>query len=252
MSEILRCPVCSEKLNITPSGMACGNRHCFDRAKEGYVNLLRGNRPGSERGDSREMALSRRAFLNRGYYEPLADAVAGVLAENTAAGGHILDICCGEGYYTEKLCRCLPDRKYLGFDISREMVRLGAKRKCGADFFVANLGDIPLGDGSVDGAVHIFAPFNSSEFSRILKPDGCLLSVFPGRDHLMGLKRRLYEVPYPNDESGQETGDLVVKDRIRVKYEAELTSAEDIFALCSTDSQKRVGAQDIRMTPVII
>ena len=47
----------------------------------------------------------------------------------------------------------------------------------------------------------------------------------------MGLKRRLYEVPYPNDESGPETGDLVVKDRIRVKYEAELTSAEDIFAL---------------------
>ncbi|MBR6772242.1 MAG: methyltransferase domain-containing protein [Clostridia bacterium] len=230
MTNILRCPVCGEKLSLTSNSLLCPARHSFDIAKEGYVNLLGGSRPGTNRGDSREMALSRRAFLNRGYYLPLADAVGKLLEENVPCG-NVLDICCGEGFYTQALAERLPNLNFYGFDISREMVRLAAKRKSSAKFFVANLASIPVGDSCVQAAVHLFAPFNAEEFSRILAPDGVLLSVIPGKDHLMGLKKVLYDVPYENDEGEPNTGDLSVTQRVRVKSEIELTSPEDIFAL---------------------
>ncbi|MBQ1223685.1 MAG: methyltransferase domain-containing protein [Clostridia bacterium] len=230
MTNILRCPVCGEKLSQNSNTLLCPARHSFDLAKEGYVNLLGGSRPGSDRGDSREMALSRKAFLSKGYYSPLADAVGNVLSENVPCG-NVLDICCGEGYYTESLANKLPQFRFYGFDISREMVRLAAKRKSGAKFFVANLASIPVADNSINAAVHLFAPFNAEEFCRILAPDGILLSVIPGKDHLMGLKKVLYDVPYPNDEEEPQTGDLVVTERVRVKSEIELNSPEDIFAL---------------------
>ena len=230
MTNILRCPVCAEKLTQTSNTLICPARHCFDLAKEGYVNLLGGSRPGDRHGDSREMALSRKAFLNKGYYSPLADAVGNVLGKNVPCG-NVLDICCGEGYYTEALANKLPNLSFYGFDISREMVRLAAKRKSGAKFFVANLASIPVGDSCVQAAVHLFAPFNAEEFGRILAPNGVLLSVIPGKDHLMGLKKVLYDRPYQNDEGEPNTGDLSVTQRIRVKSEIELTSPEDIFAL---------------------
>lgn len=229
MTDIRICPVCGEKLNSSPKGLFCSRGHSFDRAKEGYVNLLGGSKKGSLRGDSREMAVSRRAFLNRGYYAHLAAGVASALPDQ---GGSLLDICCGEGYYTEQLSAARPEYKFFGFDISKEMVRLAAKRRCGAEFFVANLGSIPVEEGSVDAAIHLFAPFNAPEFARVLKKDGVLLSVVPGRDHLMGLKRVLYEKPYPNDEAEPDTrGLFTLTDKLRVKKTVTLTSAEDIGTL---------------------
>ncbi len=230
MSEILCCPVCREKLKTAASGLVCPRGHSFDRAKEGYVNLLLGSKPGDRHGDSREMAASRRAFLDGDHYLLLAKKVGQILGENVA-GGNILDICAGEGYYTEKLCELCPGLNFWGFDISREMVRLAARRKSRASFFVANLAGIPVESGSMAGAVHLFAPFNAPEFERILAPGGVLISVIPGKNHLMGLKKVLYDRPYENDEGEPDTGRLEIIDRIRVSFEMELSSREDIFAL---------------------
>ena len=36
----LRCPVCGGMFGREPSLLRCSNGHCFDLAKEGYVNLL--------------------------------------------------------------------------------------------------------------------------------------------------------------------------------------------------------------------
>jgi 23S rRNA (guanine745-N1)-methyltransferase len=68
------CPVCGGPLQLHPSGksFACHNQHSFDLAKEGYLNLLALysiNIPGS-RGDSKQMMLARREFLEAGFYQP--------------------------------------------------------------------------------------------------------------------------------------------------------------------------------------
>ena len=38
----LICPVCKQQLNKENKSYKCDSNHCFDMAKEGYVNLLTG------------------------------------------------------------------------------------------------------------------------------------------------------------------------------------------------------------------
>ena len=86
-----------------------------------------------------------------------------------------------------------------GFDISKEMIKLGAKKYKDVLFFVGNISKIPVSDCSCDIGIHICAPFCEKEFARILKKDGYLLSAVPGKKHLIGLKEILYENVYENE-----------------------------------------------------
>lgn len=112
---MLVCPICGESLNKSENALKCQNNHCFDFAKEGYVNLLVGSKSGDKTGDSKESARARHAFLQKGYYSCLKNTIAEKM------NGTVLDICCGDGYYDNY------DGELYGFDISKEMVRLASK-----------------------------------------------------------------------------------------------------------------------------
>ncbi len=225
------CPVCGEELKEENRSLRCEKGHCFDRAKEGYVNLIAGaHKKGSLIGDNRDMALSRRSFLEKGYYDSLLDELISIIKEKALPCPHILDICCGEGYYSHKI-KSEVDCTMQGFDISKEMVRLAAKRKNGCEYFVANLSRIPLKDKSVDIAFHLFAPFHEKEFSRITKDGGTLISVVAGENHLFELKEILYDTPYKNDEEPPKTEFLTLKEKRKVTRKIRLSSKEDIDAL---------------------
>lgn len=227
---ILRCPVCAQALSADAHTLRCGSGHSFDLAKEGYCNLLRTGKPGDSKGDNKEMARSRRDFLEKGYFAPLARAVGECAARYTGDGDTVLDICCGEGYYTDFLTKRLP-RRYFGFDLSKNMVRLAAKRRCGATFFVANIASVPVHDASVKLAFHLFAPFHAAEFGRILATDGVIVTAVPGKQHLFGLKQVLYDTPYENDEQPPKADGLTLTDTLRVREQITLPSREDIAAL---------------------
>ncbi len=223
--DILLCPVCGKELLRKDRVFTCENGHSFDLAKEGYVNLLCGKqKSGERRGDNAEMAKSRRDFLSKGYYSCLSDALISLSKD---LSGNALDICCGEGWYTEKLAEA-SSLSFFGFDLSKEMVRLAAKRKSPSFFFVANLASIPLKNESIDFAMHLFAPWNEDEFSRILKSGGTLVSVTPGKSHLFGLKKVVYGKPYLNEETPPPHTSLTLTDRITVKDEITLECGEDI------------------------
>lgn len=228
--SVLVCPVCKNELFRIDNTLKCSLNHSFDFAKEGYVNLLSAHKTGDRVGDNKSMAASRKNFLNKGYYKLLSKAVAECLEKYTDKNDVVLDICCGEGYYTSELAESF-ERRYYGFDISKNMVRLAAKRKCGADFFVANISSIPIKDSSVKFAFHLFAPFHSEEFSRILCEDGVIITAVPGRDHLFEMKQILYKEPYYNDEKASCSGNLIPFDKIRAKGKITLETQEDIQAL---------------------
>ena len=240
--KALICPVCSSGLLKERSSLKCRNNHCFDIASEGYVNLLTGSKSGSQIGDSKQMARSRRAFLSKGWFEPLAEALYNELKGESSPT--VADICCGEGYYSSYL-KARIDGDYYGFDISKEMIRLAAKRKSGVTYFVANMTSIPLKSNCADFAIHLFAPFYESEFSRILKPGGQLISVIPGREHLYSLKEAVYDKPYYNDESAPEVKELRLCRQVRVKNTVCLESSDDIQALfCMTPYYYRTGEEN--------
>lgn len=256
--NILKCPVCGRELYREDRTWRCENRHSFDIAKEGYVNLLSAHRSGDTIGDNKEMARSRRDFLNKGYYEPLASAVTECLRRYSSDGDSVLDICCGEGYYTAYAAGRLK-RDYYGFDLSKNMVRLASKRGCGAAFFVANIASVPIRDGTVKAAFHLFAPFHAAEFSRIIADDGVVLTALPGRDHLLGLKELLYDDPYLNDEKEPSAEGLQAVERIRVRSEITLDNRDDILSLFQmtpyyyhtpTEGMNRLAACESLSTPI--
>ena len=59
---MLICPVCGLPLEFQIGVVRCGKGHCFDIAKEGYVNLLRSSRSGDLIGDDKASARCRREF----------------------------------------------------------------------------------------------------------------------------------------------------------------------------------------------
>ena len=192
---MLLCPVCHEPLVDNERGAACAGGHRFDRAREGYLYLLRSSKSGDSMGDPKSQARSRRDFLNRGYYAPLRDTMVELVrerAQRCAATSDkslpLLDICCGEGYYTSAM-GAVPGVDAYGFDLGKEMVRLAAKRG-DATYFVANMKDIPVADGAFDMVTELFAPFNEREFARVLAPEGSLYTVVPGARHLFAEDHR--------------------------------------------------------------
>ncbi len=227
MNKLL-CPVCKSELCKTDNSFRCRNGHSFDIAKEGYVNLITGSKSGSLTGDNKDMARSRKAFLDKGYFRALSDALCTVIADIHPEV--ILDICCGEGYYTEKI-KERYDASVFGFDLSKEMIRLAAKRKCGAEFFVANMANIPLYDNSTDCAIHLFAPFCEKEFLRVVKPGGYLISVCPGAKHLWEMKETLYDTPYENEESAPDLQGFSLAKVFNAIESITLDNAADIESL---------------------
>lgn len=225
---LLICPVCKNKLIFDGCALRCESGHSFDVASEGYVNLLLGNKSGEKIGDNRHMARSRASFLNAGYYRPLSEKIRSIVAQEKP--DDILDICCGEGYYFSNLCDINGVSVY-AFDISKEMVRLAAKRKCDATVFVANMTDIPVASESFDCALHMFAPLYPKELSRVVKAGGILVDVLPGARHLWELKSIVYDEPYLNEEKSIELPGFVLEREERLDYKIDILSKSDIQAL---------------------
>ncbi len=100
--NLLMCPVCREALHLTEKTWSCVNKHSYDVAKQGYVNLhVVQHKHSKNPGDTPESVQARRAFLSAGFYAPLQHAVVTKIAELKI--NNLLDIGCGEGYYTNAM-----------------------------------------------------------------------------------------------------------------------------------------------------
>lgn len=199
MKNPIICPVCGKTLEFREKTVFCKNGHSFDRSREGSVNLIINGSPSA--GDDSVMAAARKNFLSAGYYSHLLSALKSSVRDLISEGCTVIDACCGEGYFTNGLQEEFPEADFYGFDLSKRALRYAANNSKKALFFAANISSVPVNSGAADILLHIFAPVNEKEFSRILAPDGIFIHIFPGENHLMGIKRLLYEKPRKNDEN---------------------------------------------------
>ena len=229
------CPKCGGELALVSEKVKkCPMGHSFDRAKEGYFNLLLSSTGGTH-GDNAEMVRARREFLSYGYYEPLAKRLSELVLEYTEAGGVLLDAGMGEGYYTDSAERALNGRDgkscVLGYDISKDAVKYAVKRNPRILGAVASSYDIPIADGTVNTAMNVFSPLAVPEMLRVLAPKGHFIIVYPAERHLFGLKSKIYDNPYLNEPKDNviDGFDLVLADKLY--YTVNVVGGERVRAL---------------------
>ncbi|ELY4095779.1 23S rRNA (guanine(745)-N(1))-methyltransferase [Cronobacter sakazakii] len=202
------CPLCYLPLEPQAKSFRCASHHQFDIAKEGYVNLLPVQHKRSrDPGDSTEMMQARRAFLDAGHYAPLRERTAQLLNERLPqSGATLLDIGCGEGYYTSAFATLTSTHggQSFGLDVSKSAIRFAAKRYTDISFCVASSHRLPFADAFFDAVVRIYAPCKAEELARVVKPGGVVVTVTPGPRHLIQLKGLIYDevrLHAPNEES---------------------------------------------------
>lgn len=234
-SHIWACPVCGAELEQADRSYCCINRHTYDLSAKGYLNLLLVNqRKSKDPGDSKMMLAARRNVLEAGHFYKLADVLslhalrlAEELGGKQAGPLHILDAGCGEGYYLESIGARLResgvDAKLYGTDISKDAITMAAGNGSSIRYAVASSKKLPVRTESVDGLFQIFAPHSDSEFSRVLRGGGRLITVIPGKHHLYGLKELLYPQPYLNDEAEHPYPSFRILDKQRIRDEIRLT-----------------------------
>lgn len=198
----LICPLDGAPLSDQGASWRCPHGHSYDKASEGYVNLLPVQHKRSlDPGDSKAMVAARRQFLNGGHYQPLANAVSQLtLADlSTSALATCLDAGCGEGYYLRQLASAATaqglDLAILGLDISKWAVQSAAKQDHHtSQWVVGTNAHLPTQTDSVDRLLCLFGFPVYGEFARVLKPGGRLVQVDAGPGHL----RELREIIYPS------------------------------------------------------
>ncbi|MCY1208600.1 23S rRNA (guanine(745)-N(1))-methyltransferase [compost metagenome] len=188
----LICPLCQGALSAREQSLACPANHSFDRARQGYYNLLPvQHKKSRDPGDNATMVEARRRFLDGGHYAPLASRLAALAAARDPESW--LDIGCGEGYYTGQLAMALPASDGYALDISREAVKRACRRAPQLHWLVASMARVPLADGSCDLLASVFSPLDWQEVLRLLAPGGGLLRMGPTREHLLELRENLYD-----------------------------------------------------------
>jgi len=220
---MLICPICKKDLKQVNNSYICSNKHTFDIAKEGYVNLLL-NKPKA--GDNKLMISSRKSFLNKGHFLPLALRLVEIIKKFNILNPTILDVGCAEGYYTKIFYKHFSN--ILGLDISKDAIKMAAKNAKDIKFIVASGKDIPIKNNTIDIIVNIFSPHFVTEFLRILKDTRYLVKVTPNKNHLLELKQILYEDVYLTKEKFIENKNFKIYLKDDLKYTINLENIDII------------------------
>ena len=197
------CPICQENLILVESSLKCENRHSFDLAKFGYVNLAPQIKQSANY--DKENFQNRQQILEAGFYQAILEVVSDLLS-NSKNAKTILDIGCGEGFYSRKLQESHSDKTFYAFDISKDSVQIAAKSEpnWAVNWFVGDLARLPIKDGSMDILLDIFSPANYGEFRRVLSKDGILIKVIPTKNHLKELRQKAQDQLIKKDYSNQD------------------------------------------------
>lgn len=241
--DALRCPLDQQPLQANAQGWACPQGHQFDRAKQGYVNLLPVQRKRSrDPGDSKDMVQARKRFLDAGYYQPVGETLAQLvheqLQQNKSLATAYLDAGCGEGYYLQQFMQYQEAHAgegscaLLGLDISKWAVQVAARRSREVQWVVASNAALPVPAASFDVISSVFGFPMYDEFARVLKPQGLLLVIEPGPAHLQELRQVIYpELTGQEQPKEPNRGPFNVTSTTPIQFQCTVQSSEHILDL---------------------
>jgi 23S rRNA (guanine745-N1)-methyltransferase len=195
--ELFRCPLCKKSMRgVHLQSLICSNRHCFDIAKHGYLNLLsRGNLTKYDK----QVFEHRRLIGKGGLFNPLHVAVSQMIMNQHSSNDliSILDAGCGEGSHLNNIRLEISQNKNIatlavGIDISKEGIRMAASEYSDAIWCVADIANCPFANRQFKFILNILSPANYSEFQRLISDHGLVIKVVPNRDYLMELREIFY------------------------------------------------------------
>jgi 23S rRNA (guanine745-N1)-methyltransferase len=181
-----QCPSCGAPLFVKEISLCCEKGHTYDVARKGYVHL---HHKTVQSPYGRDLFDARRAVFDAGFYRPVAEAVKTLLAPLIPET--LLDAGCGEGYYLSYLFPALTKTLLVGIDLSKEAILSAALRESSALYCVGDLNRLPFRDHVFDVLLNILSPASYASFARVLKKDGCLVKIMPGRDYLQEIREQL-------------------------------------------------------------
>lgn len=181
---LLRCPRCQATVELLDRTLRCPAGHAYDVAKQGYANLTGAAQPAH--ADTAAMVAVRAELLGGGRYAVLTEALLGEIPQRLGA---VLEVGTGTGHYVSAVLDARPEARALGLDISVAACRRAARAHPRLGVVAADAwAELPVASGSVDLILSVFSPRNASEFARVLRPEGTLITVTPTADHLVELR----------------------------------------------------------------
>lgn len=246
---LLTCPVrgCGAPLGRHGAALRCPAGHVFDRAREGYWNLLQPqDRKSASAGDADAAVAARRRWLDRGFAQSLVGTLRGIVDRLVPeAGAVVLDAGCGEGTITAAM-GIAPGREVCGIDLSVRAVRLAARRTPEATWIVANADRaLPLASGSVDVVLSVFGRRHPAEFARVLRPAGHAVVAVPGPDDLAELREAAQGRAELRDRAGAVVAEmaptlaLVERAAWRERRRHDRAAIEDALAMTYRGARRR-------------
>ena len=235
------CPICQEDLTLVESSLKCSNRHSFDLAKFGYVNLAPQIKQSANY--DKENFQNRQQILEAGFYQNILKGISDILATKPSSKT-VLDIGCGEGFYSRKLQESHSDKTFYAFDISKDSVQIAAKSEpnWAVNWFVSDLARLPVKDASMDILLDIFSPANYGEFRRVLSKDGILIKVIPTENHLKEIRQMVQDQLTNKDYSN-----LDIKEHFQEHFNIQSSQTASLTKPITAEQRQAL----LSMTPLL-
>lgn len=257
---LFRCPICQGALSVDEGkSLLCVNRHRFDLAKQGYVNML--TNPPKTKYDKR-MFDARKMINEASFFEPLLVRLSEIIGQRQESESvqdkkiALLDAGCGEGSHLTALRKktsalMQEDVLGIGIDISKEGVQMAARDDGSNIWCVADLAKCPFADKSFNVILNILSPSNYAEFERLLTDDGILIKVIPDSEYLKELRTLLYTESERREYSNEQTVDLFNRgfellNQERIQYKVSLDPVQLEHLVYMTPLSWGAGEEQVR------
>lgn len=232
-SSLFRCPICFSSIYFKgDNSFVCGNAHCFDISRLGYINFL-SNKSSTQY--TKELFESRSYIFKKGFYIPLLEEIIKNIKyyekQKNLKYIKLLDVGCGEGYYINKIHDINNEIDGYAIDNVKEAIVLAAKEESENKWIVGDLSNIPLQTNSIDIILNIFTPSNYKEFTRVLKKYGIIIKVVPGKYYLQEIRDIAKEEIRNKNFSNEQVieyfkQNITFLDGVKLNYKKEITKED--------------------------